>query len=72
MKKVLIIILVIVAGLIIWKREPWVKTFASQQECESGVGTSCVRLQCDLVQTTFWLDCPHGSSFWTPRVVPQY
>jgi len=69
MKKILIIILVLIAGLIIYKREPWVTTYSSQQTCEaahSNERLSCQQWTCDNVQTTFWLDCPHGAKFWKP------
>lgn len=67
MKKITIIILIVIIGFVIWKREPWIKTYSTKAECESkNKGVSCQMWKCDLVQTTFWLDCPHGGSFWKP------
>ena len=60
------IILLIIIVFVFWKREPWVKTFTNQQECENSTKKNCVHWLCDYVQTTFWLDCPHGGAFWTP------
>lgn len=69
MKKVLIIILILVAGFIIWKREPWMRAYYTETECKNeNKGNYCQIQQCDLVQTVFWLDCPHGSTFWTPII----
>lgn len=71
MKKALVIILILVAGFILWKREPWVKTYRTEAECEAGsVRNSCQMWQCNNIGTTFWLDCPHGNEFWKP-IVPR-
>lgn len=67
MKKVIIIVLIIIAGFVIWKREPWVNTFSDKQECESSTGKICHLWQCDNAVTTYWLDCPHGGSGWSPE-----
>jgi hypothetical protein len=63
---VLILIVLMITYFVIWKREPWVKTYHNRQECESSTGKECVIWQCDLVMTTYWLDCPHGSGYFAP------
>jgi len=61
-----VIVLIIVVIFIIWKREPWVKTFSDKQECESSTGKICHYWQCDNILISPWFDCPHGGKFWAP------
>jgi hypothetical protein len=66
MKKTIVIIFVLIALLIVWKREPWVKTYPTKTACElaNKEQAICEFLKCDNIITTAWLDCPHGFQFW--------
>jgi uncharacterized membrane-anchored protein len=48
-----VLVILLIVGFIIWKREPWVRTFPNQQECETLTGKDCILGICDLPQTFF-------------------